>query len=96
MNVDGREFLLMEEDLWQQAREQGNRLLQSADEVNDWFFNWMQQLPQQQQETMVEIVDQLVLHLSNLYQQKSRIDEVEKKILIEGRLFNSDIDTIQR
>lgn len=94
MNEDGREFLLMEEDLWQQAREQGNRLLQSADEVNDWFFNWMQQLPQQQQETMVEIVDQLVLHLSNLYQQKSRIDEVEKKILIEGRLFNSDIDTI--
>lgn len=84
----------MKEDLWQQAKEQGNRLLQSADEVNDWFSNWMQQLPKKQQETMVEIVDQLVLHLSNLYQQKTRIEEVEKKILMEGRLFNSEIDII--
>jgi hypothetical protein len=84
----------MKEDLWQQAREQGNRLLQSADEVNDWFSNWMNQLPQKQQETMVEIVDQLILHLSNLYQQKTRIEEIEKKILIEGRLFNSEIDII--
>jgi hypothetical protein len=85
----------MKEELWQQATEQGMRLFQGLDEINDWFSNWIMKLPQQQRETVVEIVDQLILHLSNFYHQKSKMEETEKKLLIEARLFDSSISSIQ-
>jgi hypothetical protein len=85
----------MKDELWQQANEQGNKLLQGIEEVDEWFSKWIQQLPQQQKENVIEIVDQLILNLSNFYQQKSKIEEAERKILIEGRLFDATIDSIQ-
>jgi hypothetical protein len=64
-------------------------------EVNEWFASWIQKIPSEQKDQAVEILDHLIMYMSNFYQQKERIAEIERKILLEARLFQEGIQSIE-
>lgn len=64
------------------------------EEVNKSFSTWIRQLPEQQKQTFLEVLDQLIFQLSSYYHKSSRCNELEQKIMVEGRLFYSELDSI--
>lgn len=84
----------MEKQWVKSAEDEQDKLFQRMEDVDRWFSSWMQKLPRDQQESIVEVVDQLIFYLSNWFQQKSKIEDVESRILIEGRIFNADLESI--
>jgi hypothetical protein len=63
-------------------------------ELDGWFAKWIQQIPEDKKHLVVDVMDQVLYHLSNSYQSSARSEGIEQKILREARLFQSDLEQI--
>src|SRR5690606_41829188 len=67
---------------------------EKKEEVQETFHKWLQRLPEEQKQTFLDVLDQLIIQLANFLQKGSKSLEVEQKILVEGRMFEPELHSI--
>ncbi|WP_025026636.1 hypothetical protein [Caldalkalibacillus mannanilyticus] len=68
---------------------------EKVEEVNEWFSTWVSRIPQEQKSQVIDLLDNVMFYLSNFFQQRERTLELERKIILEARLFDSTIDQLE-
>lgn len=71
-------------------------LLSKQYELQKWFSEWINQLPDQQKQMVVDIVEEIVIYLSQYFQKPWKCDEIEQKTLREVRVMNPHILEIEQ
>jgi len=67
-----------------------------AEELNEWFTKWVAKMPGDKKESIIELMDHMFFYLSSFFQQKEQTEELERKILLEARLFDPEIHSIHQ
>lgn len=65
------------------------------EEVDRTFAEWIQGIPDEYKAAVLEVMDQCIINISHFCQKQEKIEEQERKLLIEVRLLNPNIQTIQ-
>lgn len=63
-------------------------------ELNQWFSNWVNQLPEEKRQIATEIVDQIVYYMTSTYINMPRLETMEADILRQARPFQANLTHI--
>ncbi|MDQ0339763.1 hypothetical protein J2S00_002556 [Caldalkalibacillus uzonensis] len=98
LRVEIEQWLAEQTYEWDNVLEENafnKNLLVSQAELNHWLTQWLNTLPAEQKKTVIDIIDHLVIYISNFFHKHSNCEEIERSIVMEARLFESGLSSFE-